>query len=54
VIKEIPERNVLYSDDCISERDGSNILTGWDDLFLNENEDVSHLEMLNSEGKIGF
>ena len=54
VIKDIPENKILNFGSCGTDKDGSNIRIGREILFLYKNEDVSHFELLNSEGKRGI
>jgi hypothetical protein len=50
----MPENRILNSGSCGTDKDGSNIRIDREILFLNENGDVSHFELLNSEGKKGI
>jgi hypothetical protein len=50
----MPDRSVLKSDDRNSETEGSINRIDRELFRLNENEDVSHFELLNSEGKTGI
>ena len=50
---DIPERSDLISGSCSSDVDGANIQIGLEDVFLDEREDASQLELLISERKSG-
>jgi hypothetical protein len=50
----MPERSDLTSEDCKSDEEGSIDRIDRELFLLNENEDVSHFELLNSEGKKGI
>ena len=53
VIREMPERIDLNSEDWRSDEEGSRDRIDRDLFLLNENEDVSHFELLDSEEKQG-